>query len=352
MNRTTRQLVKWLIALLSRGCGVLSWRERCCANQIRILYYHKVGEKSATDGMTVSRKAFSEQMAFLARQYHAVSLDAVCEMICGRKPLVPRAIAVTFDDGYRDNYTLARPVLAQYHIPATIFVTTGAVDGVMPIWTRELWESFKASNQGSLDLSELGWGDWSLETEVDRLKCFKLLGDRLKRIPEQERRRLASIILKKLSWRQNACASSHENESLMMTWDMIRALPKDNIAIGAHTVSHAILSNLEEVEAEWEISESKRRIETEIGEPVRHFAYPNGKHSDWTPALARLVHRVGFDTACTTVPGLNGIGHDPYALRRIEIHDGGCMTPFGNFSPTLFAAELAGLFEAWRGASE
>ena len=159
---------------------------------------------------------------------------------------------------------------------------------------------------------------------------------------------MASRIFEALGWQRHALRPTSELRSLMMTWEMVRALPKEGIAIGAHTVSHSILTNMEEREAEREITESKRRIETQLGEPVRHFAYPNGTRRDWSPAIISLVRRAGFETACTTVQGGNGLHSNPYELRRIEIQDGGCLTPFGNFSPTLFVAELTGVFSLLR----
>lgn len=348
MTATAQHWVKWILALVLRACGILWWRERRCAKQIRILLFHRIQERHVDDGMTVSHAAFAGQMAYLARRYRPVSLDAVADMVAGREPLVPGAIAVTFDDGYRDNYTLARPLLILHRIPATIFVTTGAVDGTTPQWSQELREAVNTCDRGALDLREVGWENWPLETNAERAACFETVRDRLKRMPEQQRQAVASGIFGALGWQRDALGPTSELRGLMMTWEMVRALPKEGITIGAHTVSHSILTNIEEQEAVREIIESKRRIETQLGEPVRHFAYPNGTRHDWSPAISNFVRRAGFETACTTVPGNNGLYADPYELRRIEIQDGGCLTPFGNFSSTLFVAELAGVFSLLR----
>jgi peptidoglycan/xylan/chitin deacetylase (PgdA/CDA1 family) len=298
--------------------------------------------------MTVSLEAFRGQLSYLAERYRFVSLDEVSNMINGHEPLISGGIVVTFDDGYQDNYTLARPVLISHAIPATIFVATGAVDGRIPIWTHELREAVLGGSRRVVDLRPFGWELWLFETVQDRQRCLESLRKRLKALPEDQRKRTATAVFHELGWDKEAQSNARVLSTLMMTWEMIRGLRKDGMTIGAHTVSHPILTSISEEDAEREIMESKRCIEAQVGEPVRHFAYPNGTRRDWSSAVQNLVRRAGFQSACTTVYGTNTLGTDLYALQRVEIQDNGCMDPFGRFSPALFVASLTGVFRVFR----
>ena len=164
----SRHWIKWIAALALQVCGVLAMLEWRHAKAIRILLFHRVAETPVNDGMTVSLEAFRGQLSYLAERYRFVSLDEVSNMINGHEPLISGGIVVTFDDGYQDNYTLARPVLISHAIPATIFVATGAVDGRIPIWTHELREAVLGGSRRVVDLRPFGWELWRFETVQDR----------------------------------------------------------------------------------------------------------------------------------------------------------------------------------------
>jgi peptidoglycan/xylan/chitin deacetylase (PgdA/CDA1 family) len=103
----------------------------------------------------------------------------------------------------------------------------------------------------------------------------------------------------------------------MMTPEMIRNLAQQGIEIGAHTVSHPILTSLSDASARHEIAEGKRQLEAILGKPVRYFAYPNGKHGmDFDERHVAMAREVGFDAAFSTALGAASSAHDPYALPR------------------------------------
>ncbi len=336
-----RNALKWVVSETLRWTGVLRLLERTKRDSLRILVFHRVSDIRVDDGMTVSAAVFEAQVRYLTQRHHMVPLEQVGRMLRG-EGLFRGGVAVTFDDGYRDNYTRALPALTRHKIPATIFLAVGAVDGNASLWTEELREALWATARESVDLKFLGWESWPLRTEPDRLACLKAVKGRLKTMPDGARQQVMHDIMEALEWKGPA-----KPQTEMLTWEMAREMRKAGIAIGAHTVSHKILTRITRAEAEWEIAESKRRIEKEVGEPVRHFAYPNGTRSDWNPEIQEMVKQAGFETACTTVRGANPVGHDAYALRRLEINDAGCTDPFGRFSLAMFAAQLVGLFGGW-----
>jgi peptidoglycan/xylan/chitin deacetylase (PgdA/CDA1 family) len=228
-------------------------------------------------------------------------MDAVADFIEG-KPLPPSSVAITVDDGYRDFYLHAYPVLRRYGIPATVFLMTGFIDGEVQPW----WDQLRAA-----------WRNTPLEAGYDRK------AEELKRLPNRQRLEF----LKQLPVRDSV--------SEAMTWEEVREMAANGINFGAHSKSHPILSSLEsEDEIRDEVFGSRDRITAELGYPPAHFCYPNGRACDIDERVTRIVREAGFRTAVTTERGLNGSGLNPWLLRRIG------MEPIA--PPRYFARQLAG----------
>src|SRR6266581_4754551 len=311
-----RAILKWSLSVVLYYTGLVWLARRRVPPGVLILVFHRVKPARLDDGMTVSEAVFEAQLQYLKKMCQVISFDMASEMLNGKRALRESAIAISFDDGYRDNYTRAWPVLARYGVPATIFVTVGPLEGEGALWTEVIREALWASSSQVLDLRAREWGLWPLRTDMEKLVCLRAVKRRLKALPDPERQTKLLGIIEGLGSRKEPGV-----EEQMLTWEMLREMSKGGITVGAHTMSHKILTHIEPAEAEWEIAESKRRIEERLGEPVRHFAYPNGTRSDWNCEIQNLVKQAGFDTACTTVRGTNSAGHDLYALRRLEITD-------------------------------
>ena len=330
------RVLKWLLAVGTYYSGLLWLLDRLTPRGIRILAYHRVEPQRLDDGMTVSRPVFEAQLRHLKQRYRVIPLDDVATLLTGECLPARGLVVITCDDGYRDNYEVAWPLLKRYGLPATIFLTVGGVDRSLPLWTETLREAVWRSPEELVNLHGAGLGTWPLRVEADRLACFRGLSSRLKTLPEPARQRSFATALQSLGW-SDGPANGHQP---MLTWDMVREMRQSGVSVGAHTLSHPILARLSDDEARHEIVESKHRIEEELGEPIRHFAYPNGAAADWNPRTRDMVRAAGLDTAVTTIPGSNRRGRDRYALRRIEVNDAGCTNPFGRFSPALFEARL------------
>jgi peptidoglycan/xylan/chitin deacetylase (PgdA/CDA1 family) len=264
-------------------------------------------------------------MAFVARAYVVLTVEELIER--RRRRALPRnALAITFDDGYRDNLTHAAAVLARYGLPATVFVVTGAVGGGEPLWFDRLALAFKQSQAGTWSAP---WGEkMPLETQAQRLTALRQALGRCKGLANEERRRRVGEIVEGVGG-----GDERPLKGLMLSWEDIQALMGLGVSIGAHTVTHPVLSRLSLEEAKAEIVESRRRIEAACGRPPRAFAYPNGRLEDYGPAVAALVREAGFSCAVTTTFGVNTLTTPPYELRR-----GG---PWEAHLPT-FALKLAG----------
>ena len=290
----------------------------------RILYYHRVNDDNDAFFPAITTGLFEAQMRYVSRHHRVVSLAELVSRL-GDQSSQP-VVAITFDDGYRDNYQNAFPILERYGLPATIFLTTGNLDSRDPMWFERLAEAIQEFPRDFIDMEiDPGRRYW-LRTSAERLECLDRVFDILRDLPDAERRTWLPRILQHLAARDNG-----DHSGMMLTWEQVRFMQKRGIDFGGHTVTHPFLSRMPGEQVTWEVSECKRRIEEEIQQPVAHFAYPNGREKDFGAWNKDLIRKAGYRAAVTTIWGPNYSLTDPMELRR-----GG---PWEK-SPALFASKL------------
>lgn len=290
-----------------------------------ILKYHRVNDEDDPFFPALATDIFERQMAMIASIYVVLPLEELVARMM--RNTVPRnALAITFDDGYRDNLTHAAPVLARYGLPASIFLATGFIGSADVPWFDRVAFAFKTCRATAWRTS---WDETIvLDTLADRLSALDRVLARLKMLPDAEIRGAVDRLLMEVD-----SADRRGGKNVMLGWDDVHALAGLGFSIGAHTISHAILSRITAERAWTEIDGSRAMIAAACGRPPRVFAYPNGGAGDYTGAVARLVRDAGFSCAVTTRFGVNTMATPLYELRR-----GG---PWEDHLPT-FALKLAG----------
>lgn len=284
-------------AIAPRGAG----KGRLC-----IVNYHRILE--SFDPLRANETVLADfewQMQVLADNFNVLPLEqAIAQLRSGRMP--PRAVSITFDDGYRSTHDLALPVLRRLGLPATVFITTGFIDSGN-MWNDQILEALRTAPLGELDLRAHGLENYAIASEADRARAAAQAIGRAKYLPPDQRAALLAAL---------ADRSDH-GPDLMLTADMIRALAAAGIAIGAHTVSHPILTKLGAAEAMAEIADSKQQLEAITGLPVNLFAYPNGKYGiDFDQRHMDMARQAGFHAAFTTALGAASNADDPFAIPR------------------------------------
>jgi peptidoglycan/xylan/chitin deacetylase (PgdA/CDA1 family) len=279
--------------LLSRTPGVIpAFLSASHPRRFLVLCYHRVNDDGHPFFTGTPLALFRRQMEALRRHFAVLPLDELAERARTRK--LPRnGVAITFDDGYRDNYTNAFPLLRELGLPATIFLTTEALDRGALLWHDRVFDAFHRARKTEARPT--------LSSELARLRRAS---------PEERDRRIAEL-LEELRVKDNG-ASGWEK----LSWREAREMSSHGISFGAHTLDHPILTSVSEQEARRQITESKERIEKELGSKVTMFAYPNGAASDFDRSTERLVEEAGFSLAVTTVAGANDESTNPFALRR------------------------------------
>lgn len=283
------------------------------SRSVSILIYHRVvPEPDPLMPEHIDASAFDQQLAVLRRWFTVMPLRHVVKGLSdGILPL--RAACVTFDDGYADNVTVALPILRKRGVPATFFVATGFLGGGT-MWNDRVIEAVRRAQGGTLDARCVGLGPLSISGIDQRRRAIEGLLSSLKYVPLEERNRRVGQLV--------ARTGSEPLSGLMMTIAQLRHLHANGMEIGAHTVNHPILANLDAEGARIEIRNSKRRLEEILEAPVTLFAYPNGKpHVDYKPEHVAMVRELGFEAAFSTAWGVAHAGSDRFQLPRFTPWD-------------------------------
>lgn len=292
-----------------------------------IVYYHNVvnGPLDEFDRKLsrIDVDEFARQMRRLAEEFRPVSLEAMLSMMADGES-DPKAVAVTFDDGYYGVVRHALPVMSEFGIPATIFVVTDYVrenEDIRLMHFDELEVCFRLSPAATLDLDFMGERPVRLSSAHARVDAMKRLKKRMKSAPEAERRRLHGEILERLgvSPEQAAAYAASEEKFRTAAWDELRESRGAGLSVGSHTCSHRVLSRLERGDLEDELlcSFSRLREELGAGDPLP-FAYPYGSEDSIGVEAPALARQAGYSCGLTTVQGRNTPALDPFLLRRVE----------------------------------
>ena len=256
--------------------------------------YHGV----ASDGT----QALAAQVRYFARNFKVVSLEEIINRFATNRALSDNEIALTFDDGLRNNLTVVYPILREFQVPATFFVCPGMIGSGQWLWNHEARCRLKTLNHETItDLrNSLLARDPSADGIVEWMKTLK---------PAQRRRAEEQIRSATPAFKPTA-AQHHAYD--MMDWDDLKSLDQGLIMIGSHTMTHPILTTLSTEEIGSELRESRRCLEESLGRVADFFCYPNGSYD------ARVYEAVksNYRAAVTTETGaLNG--KDPLDLHRL-----------------------------------
>lgn len=291
----------------------------------RILTYHHVTPGPEPCLSHIVRADFGRQLEYLARRYRVMRLGELAALGREGRKIPSRALALTFDDAHDDFASEAWPLLRGLGLPATVFVPTGFIDTGRVPWPDELGFLFSRTSRKSLRVSLAGedfarsWDGPSGAVPVlnelkEKLKVFPLpaLAEALERI-------------------RDALGRSGLNPRRVLGSDRIRALAREGVEFGAHTVDHVIVGRTDPATARDQIFRSRKELDSVLGSPPEGFCYPNGQPGDHTPRTRELVREAGYLYACTTEGGSNPAGADPFTLKR-------CWT--GGLSLASFALRL------------
>jgi peptidoglycan/xylan/chitin deacetylase (PgdA/CDA1 family) len=278
--------------------------------------YHSIAEdERATEhilGVSRDKTSFEGHMETLARHYSPVSIDDVAQFAKSGRQLPPRAVAVTFDDGFADNYEVALPILSRYGIPATFYIMVDAVaNGALP-WYCRIRYAFSTTAKAKWSSPETNQS-YTLNSPLARKAAMTAAWETAAKMIGRLQQDFVAGVERSLE-----IEPVNAPHGFMLTWEQVRALKKAGHIIGAHTLSHPNLAHVSDGEARLEIVGSQKTLEKEMGESVEHFSYPHpALNPQWSNLTLGITREAGFKSAVLTTRGPVRAGDDPLALKRI-----------------------------------
>jgi peptidoglycan/xylan/chitin deacetylase (PgdA/CDA1 family) len=340
-----RRLLKSAAAPFGAVRGVV---ERRGAGRWPVLFlaYHRVvadiarAEHEAIYGLVVSAGTFERHLRLVRERCDVLTLDEAAAALQGRRRLSRAAAVITFDDGYRDVYEQAWPVLKRLGLSATVYVPTALIGGVRLLdHDRLFWLALRARECG-VDLRralvEAGFPA-GRAAQICSASSVLRAADELNYQPAARRGRVLERIEATLG-----CAFGEGNlyppGFELMTWEMVSEMAGGGVTFGAHTEHHPVLTHESESTGAREIRRSKQTLEERLNRPARHFAYPNGCYD---AAVKRLVAEAGFETAVTTARHVNRPGCDLMGLGRVSLCEESTRGVSGQYSAAVARLRLA-----------
>ncbi|MBL8390745.1 MAG: polysaccharide deacetylase family protein [Candidatus Accumulibacter sp.] len=280
---------------------------------LSILIFHRVlAKRDPVLDWDLDAGEFEERLRWLRSWFNILPLDEAVTRLA-QQSLPARAAAITFDDGYADNFTVALPILQRLGVSATFFIATGYLDGGR-MWNDTISHSVRYCDKARLDLSEIGLGVHELGSPEAIRRAIGSVVAGLKYRPPEQRSAAADYVAR--------VASCRLPDDLMMRSEDLRAMRRAGMVIGAHTVTHPILAKVDADVARQEVLDSKLYLEGLLQERVGFFAYPNGKPAvDFRVEDVQAVRALGFDAAVTTGWGAADAGSDRMQLPRFTPWD-------------------------------
>lgn len=326
---------KAMLAQLLFRTGLLRFSVGTGSPKLVVFNYHRI-RPDADDfkpeldegvfGPSVSQ--FEQQMAWLARNVPVLSEGEIEEFALGRSP-ERTAAAVTFDDGYRDNYDLALPVLRRYRIPAFFFIPSNLFDQRRLGWWDLIAYVIKRAAGPSLEL------DGKRYDLADRDAAIHALHQRMKLESHAETGDLVSRLGRAA---QVPLPSADEQSAELMTWDQLREAREQGITIGSHTHNHHVLATLTPEQQREELVQSKLFLEQQLGSEVRSLAYPVGGYNHFTDETRQLARESGYSLAFSFNTGINTVeSTEPFDVKRIGGPDDIAMFAATARFPTAFS---------------
>lgn len=324
-------MLKQTVLNLMRVSGAFAPFRLANRAKVLILTYHRFSQADEPD--RTSAQALADHLEYLTQHYRLLPLSEIADCLATGRSLPPGTAAITVDDGYRDFYEVAFPILLKYRAPATLYVATDFVDYKTWLWTDKL--RFLTAHTPANEVVAVLKGRTmrlALTDKLSRLRAADKINSVLKTLPNEHKeeaiKRIAAsldVLLPHLPPREFGA----------INWQQAREMDAEGIEIGSHTMTHPILPNVLDDEAlNKELAGSKARLEEVLERRVPLFCYPNGRND---ARVQRGTANAGYRCAVTNVPGLNTPQTPLLALRRI------CPAP----DLAHFVQSTSG-FETWR----
>lgn len=311
---------------LCYSSGMLLWLQRARGwmyRDLRVLAYHRVltvpdphAFDFDLDLVSTSTDRFREQMLLLKRRFQPMRLEAVATAMEAGRRLPTNAVVVTFDDGYDDNYRNAYPILREFGVPATFFVSTHHIDSGRPYAYDWLVHMILCTSARHFSVPELGLDLAIPDSRAERRQLASRVLSKLKTLDGAAQ----IMVITRLEREWQMPANAGHRDCRPMSWDQLREMHAAGFEVGSHGVHHRMLAKLPQDELEAELRESRAALERELSGPAVLLSYPVGGDVAFDHRVVAATMAAGYRAACSYICGTNPMSApNRYALYRLPV---------------------------------
>jgi len=311
-----------------------------------VLCYHRVtDERDLHDPLKVSMTNFEKQISFLKKNYHIISGEKLRDIINENEPMPNRSCMITFDDGWKDNYTHAYSILRKHDVPAVIFVSTDYIGTNNIFWHERLQNYLLNCSENILNLGSIkNLEKWPIEIKDMISGIIKAdIKDKQNKINE-----LITALKKykpdKINELNNELSkiiiSGEIKEPLMLSWGQLKEMSQHNIHVGSHTRSHAILTQVSDKKVIEELKESKDILEKKLGRSIFYCSFPNGNYNE---SIMRVAKETNYLASFACLRGKIFSKDNRYEIKRIMIKEDISTGLDNEYSEIFFKIGLSGI---------
>ena len=313
----------------------LFYFNRRIQDQLCILLYHGVTDHNSLGIENYSQKhitveEFHAQMKYVAKNCNLMSMPDVSRHCSSGKPFPERAVAVSFDDAFENVHTFAEPILSEYNIPFTFYVSTSFIDSERMFWVDIIEDCLNRTTKDNIAIRQMNTS-FDLKSEKSKIEACSIIKDNCKKIPIIEVEEIISALVDTTEVTPNVEASPNYRK---ISWKQLRRMSKNPlVTIGGHTHTHNIMSQMTPQTLEYEVSTSLQLLRSNLNQDISHYSYPEGQAHHYNDRVIDILKKQGIVCSPSAIAGLNHAGDDPFHLRRVMV--GFTKMPFPYFDEQL-----------------
>lgn len=301
-------------------------------NRLTLLLYHGVTSEKSIGIENVSKKhldvqSFEDQMRILKKRYACLSMDEVYDVYTGRTTFPKNAVAVTFDDGFRNNYTTAAPILEKYEIPAVFYLCSGVINTNLMFWVDAIEDTINFTQSKRITVGLDKDMTFDLSTLRTKLQALEQIKGHCKNVTVDEKNRIVQQLIQSTHIEPSV---EHSKNYEKLSWKEVQELDRHPLfTIGAHSLYHDILAKIVgRKRQQADIRLSLELLEYHLGHPIHHFSYPEGQSTHYDDDIISYLKTLSVKICPSAIEGVNDGATDLFHLRRIMVGFQGKPFPF------------------------
>lgn len=289
---------------------------------LKILCYHGVTNIASNgienfSGKHIEEKIFYRQLDFLKKNCTVLSMDEVIELSMQKKIWPQNPVAVTFDDGFKNNASIAAPILDELDIPATFYICPGMIDGDQIFWVDKIEACINLTKEKSFKLDMNGEVKFLVESHQSKINAVQKIKNFCKSVSADQKNKIIADLINRTNINPDP---SHAENYQIMNWDDVCSLNESNLfTIGGHSNNHEIFTNQNREEIYQDIKNSLEKLRSYLNQTIKHYSYPEGQMNHFDEYVIQQLKL--FNIACcpSSIEGSNEPTVDLFHLRRYMV---------------------------------